>query len=119
VETEQLASTPSPSASPSASASAAASPGAASPSASPTTDAADAQRKQQQDQLKADLAAAKSTADSLAAKANSECPDLKPGEQRHPGAVAYCTRLRSDATLAASQYESLKQQAAAAGVKVQ
>jgi hypothetical protein len=104
---------PSPSASPSVGPAPSA---AASASASPTADPAEAQRKQQQEQMRAQLAAAKERADSLSAAANTECPDLKPGELRHPGAVAHCARLRGEAAQAVSQYEALKQQAAAAGV---
>jgi hypothetical protein len=94
-------------------------PVAASASASPTADPAEAQRKQQEERIRAELAAAKARADSLSSAANTECPDLKPGELRHPGAVAHCARLRSEATQAVSQYEALKQQVAAAGIKVQ
>jgi hypothetical protein len=90
---------------------------AASPPSSPTPDPAEVQRKQQEERIRADLAGAKARADSLSAAANTECPDLKPGELRHPGAVARCARMHSDATQAAAQYEALKQQAAAAGVK--
>ena len=107
---------PSPSASPSASPAPSA---AASASASPTADPAEAQRKQQQEQIRAQLAAAKERADSLSTAANTECPDLKPGELRHPGAVASCARLRGEAAQAVSQYEALKQQAAAAGINPQ
>jgi len=107
---------PSPSVSPSATPTPAAT---ASASASPTADPAEAQRKQQQESIRAQLAAAKARADSLSTAANTECPDLKPGELRHPGAVAACARLRSEATQAVSQYEALKQQAAAAGVNPQ
>jgi hypothetical protein len=91
----------------------------ASPSASPTADPAEAQRKQEQERIRAELAAAKARADSLTTAVNTECPDLKPGELRHPGAVAACARLRGEATQAVSQYEALKQQAAAAGVNPQ
>ena len=94
-------------------------PVAASASAPPTEDPAEAQRKQQEERIRAELAAAKARADSLSSAANTECPDLKPGELRHPGAVAHCARLRSEATQAVSQYEALKQQVAAAGIKVQ
>jgi hypothetical protein len=106
--------------SPSASATPAASPSvAASPAASPTPDPAEAQRKQQQEQrIRAELAAAKSKADALTSAANTECPDLKPGELRHPGAVAHCIQLKAEATAAVNQYEALKQQAAAAGISV-
>jgi hypothetical protein len=91
----------------------------ASPSGSPTPDPAETQRKQQEEQrIRSELAAAKAKADSLSAAASTECPDLKPGEQRFPGTVALCARLRSDAAQAVSQYEALKQQAAAAGINV-
>jgi len=108
---------PAASATPSAAATPAASPSA---STSPTPDPAEAQRKQQEEQrIRAELAAAKATADTLTSAANSECPDLKPGELRHPGAVAHCAQLRGQAAQAVSQYEAMKQQAAAAGIKVQ
>jgi hypothetical protein len=108
---------PTASATPSATATPAAAP---SPSTSPTPDPAEAQRKQQEEQrIRSELAAAKATADTLTNAANTECPDLKPGELRHPGAVAHCAQLRGQAALAVSQYEAMKQQAAAAGIKVQ
>jgi hypothetical protein len=91
----------------------------ASPSTSPTTDAAAAQRAEQEKAVRAQVAAAKAKADSLSAQANSECPDLKPGELRHPGSVGYCNRLRSEAANAVGEYESLKKQAQAAGITVQ
>lgn len=106
--------------SPSASATPAASPSvAASPAASPTPDPAEAQRKQQEEQrIRSELAAAKSKADALTTAARTECPDLKPGELRHPGAVAHCIQLKAEATAAVNQYEALKQQAVAAGISV-
>lgn len=108
---------PAASATPSAAATPAASPSALT---SPTPDPAEAQRKQQEEQrIRAELAAAKATADTLTSAANSECPDLKPGELRHPGAVAHCAQLRGQAAQAVSQYEAMKQQAGAAGIKVQ
>ena len=92
-----------------------------SPSAStpPTPDPAEAQRAEQEQRVRSAVATAKAKAESLSAAANAECPDLKPGELRHPGAVSHCTRLRGEAAQAVSQYEDLKKQAAAAGVVVQ
>lgn len=107
---------PSPSVSPSATPTPA---GTATASASPTADPAEAQHKQQQESIRAQLAAAKAKADSLSTAANTECPDLKPGELRHPGAAAHCARLRSEAAQAVTQYEALRQQAAAAGINPQ
>jgi hypothetical protein len=91
----------------------------ASASTPPTPDPAEALRAEQEQRIRADLAAAKAKADSISAAANAECPDLKPGELRHPGAVSHCARLRSDAAQAVSQYEMLKKQALAAGITVQ
>jgi hypothetical protein len=90
-----------------------------SPSTAPTPDPAEAQRAAQEQRLRAEVAAAKAKADSLSATANAECPDLKPGEMRHPGAVTRCVRLRSEAAQAVSNYETVKQMALAAGVVVQ
>ena len=94
-------------------------PASPSASASPTTDPAAAQRAETEKAVRAQVAAAKAKADTLSAQANSECPDLKPGELRHPGSVGYCHRLRSEAANAVSAYESLKKQALAAGITVQ
>jgi hypothetical protein len=69
--------------------------------------------------MRSELATAKAKAESLSAAANAECPDLKPGELRHPGAVGACARLRSETAQAVSQYELLKKQALAAGIAVQ
>jgi hypothetical protein len=92
----------------------------ASASASPSPDAAaEAVRAEQERRLRADLDAAKAKADSLTATANSECPELKSGEQRHPGAIYRCQRLRNEAAQAVADYESLKKQAQAAGINVQ
>jgi len=73
----------------------------------------------QEQRIRSELAAAKTKAESLSAASNTECPDLKPGEMRHPGAVGRCARLRSEAASAVSQYEALKKQAQAAGITVQ
>ena len=91
----------------------------ASASTPPTPDPAEALRAEQEQRIRSEVAAAKSRADSLSAAANAECPDLKPGELRHPGAVSHCTRLRSEAAQAVSHYEALKKEAQEAGVVVQ
>jgi hypothetical protein len=91
----------------------------ASASAPPTPDPAEALRAEEEQRIRSEVAAAKSRADSLSAAANAECPDLKPGELRHPGAVSHCTRLSSEATQAVSHYEALKKEAQAAGIVVQ
>jgi len=86
----------------------------------PTPDPAEAQRKQQEEQrIRDELAAAKAKAESLSVAADTECPDLKAGELRHPGAVSHCARIRSEAAQAVSQYEAVKQRAVAAGINVQ
>jgi hypothetical protein len=92
---------------------------AASPAGPPSPAAADEAKKQREDQLRADVAAAKGRADTLAAQVASECPELKPGEMRHPGAVGRCNQLKAEANQAASQYETLKQQARSVGITVQ
>ena len=92
---------------------------AASPAGPPSPAADDEARKQREDQLRADVAAAKGRADTLAAQVASECPELKPGEMRHPGAVGRCNQLKAEANQAASQYETLKQQARSVGITVQ
>jgi hypothetical protein len=92
---------------------------AASPAGPPSPSAADEANKQREDQLRADIAAAKGRADTLAAQVASECPELKPGEMRHPGAVGRCNQLKAEANQAASQYETLKQQARSVGIAVQ
>ena len=88
-------------------------------SPSPSADPADAQRAQEKQRLRSELAAAKAAADSLTTAANTECPDLKPGELRHPGAVSHCAGLRSRAAQAVSRYEALKKDARDAGIAVQ
>ena len=88
-------------------------------SPSPSPDPAEAERAEHEKKVRAQLAAAKAEADSLTATANSECPDLKPGELRHPGAVSRCERLRSQAAQAVSAYEALKKEARDAGIAVQ
>jgi len=92
---------------------------AASASTPPTPDPAEAQRAEQEQRIRSDVATAKAKAESLSAASNAECPDLKAGELRHPGAVNHCARLRSEAAQAVSHYEALKQQALAAGIVVQ
>jgi len=89
----------------------------ASPSATP--DPEEAKRVEQEQRLRAEVAAAKARADALAAQVNSECPDLKPGELRHPGAAARCDVLKDQAAEAARQYELGKREAQAAGITVQ
>jgi len=91
----------------------------ASASTPPTPDPAEALRAEQEQRVRSDVAAAKAKADSLSAASNAECPDLKAGELRHPGAVSHCARLRSEAALAVSYYEAVKKQALAAGIVVQ
>jgi hypothetical protein len=91
----------------------------ASASTPPTPDPAEALRAEQEQRIRAEVATAKAKAESLSAAANAECPDLKPGELRHPGAINHCARLRSEAAQAVSQYEMLKKQALAAGIAVQ
>ena len=88
-------------------------------SPSPSSDPAEAQRAEQEQRVRAEVAAAKATAESLTTAANTECPDLKSGELRHPGAVSHCARLRSQAAQAVSQYETLKKEARDAGISVQ
>jgi hypothetical protein len=92
---------------------------AASASTQPTPDPAEALRAEQEQRIRAEVATAKAKAESLSAAANAECPDLKPGELRHPGAINHCARLRSEAAQAVSQYEMVKKQALAAGIAVQ
>ena len=92
---------------------------AASPSTPPTPDPAEALRAEQEQRIRSEVAAAKAKAESLSAASNAECPDLKPGELRHPGAVNHCARLRSEAAQAVSAYETLKKQALAGGIVVQ
>jgi hypothetical protein len=103
---EPLASPSAPADAPSAAGSAPASPDAA----------AEAQKKALEDQLRQKLRAAKSNAETLEATLKQECPDLKPGELRHPAAVRGCTQLKAQATQAAATYEELKKQALLAGV---
>ena len=92
---------------------------AASASTPPTPDPAEALRAEQEQRIRSEVATAKAKAESLSAASNAECPDLKPGELRHPGAVGHCARLRSEAAQAVSHYEALKKQALAAGIVVQ
>jgi hypothetical protein len=92
---------------------------AASASASPSPDPAEAERAEQEQRVRSEVAAAKARAESLSATANAECPDLKPGELRHPGAVSRCARLHSEAAEAVNQYELRKKEALAAGITVQ
>jgi hypothetical protein len=92
---------------------------AASASASPSPDPAEAERAEQEQRVRSEVAAAKAKAESLTATANAECPDLKPGELRHPGAVSRCARLHSEAAQAVNQYELRKKEALAAGISVQ
>jgi hypothetical protein len=91
----------------------------ASPSPSATPDAEEAKRVEQEQRLRAEVAAAKARADELTAQVNSECPDLKPGELRHPGAAARCQILKDQAAEAVRQYELGKREAQAAGITVQ
>ena len=92
---------------------------AASPSPSPTPDPEEAKRAEQEQRLKAEVAAAKARADSLTAQVSSECPDLKPGELRHPSAAARCQVLKDQAADAVRQYELGKREAQSAGITVQ
>jgi hypothetical protein len=98
---------------------AAAAPAAASPSPAATPDPEEAKRVEQEQRLRAEVAAAKARADAMTAQVNSECPDLKPGELRHPSASARCALLKDQAADAVRQYELGKREAAAAGVTVQ
>jgi len=115
---------------PAAAAAASAAPGAAAPaagapaaaaSASPsaTPDPEEAKRAEQEQRLRAEVAAAKARAESLTAQVNSECPELKPGELRHPSAAARCQLLKDQAAEAVRQYELGKREAAGAGITVQ
>ena len=88
-------------------------------SPSPGADPAEAERAEHEKKIRAQLAAAKAEADSLTATFNSECPDLKPGELRHPGAVSRCEGMRNRAAKAVSEYETLKKEAQDAGIAVQ
>jgi hypothetical protein len=110
---------PAEAAAPAASPAAATDAPAAQASASPSPSAEDEARKAKEDQLRKDLAAAKTQAEALAARMATECPDLKPGELRHPGAVGRCAQLKREATQAAEHYEALKQDARAQGIAVQ
>ena len=100
-------------------AAATAAPPAASASPSPTADPEEAKRVEQEQALRAEVAALKARAEALTAQANAECPDLKPGELRHPGAVARCRLLKEQAAEAVRQYEVGKKEAAAAGITIQ
>ena len=88
-------------------------------SPSPTPDPEEARRAEEAQRLRAEVAAAKAKADALTGQANTECPDLKPGELRHPGAVGHCRVLKEQAAEAVRQYELAKKDAQAAGVTVQ
>jgi hypothetical protein len=103
---------------PAASAAAPQATASASASPSPSPDPAEAARAEQEKRIRAELATAKAKVDSLTAKADTECPDLKPGQLRHPGAVSHCAQLRSDAAQAVSDYEALKKEARDAGIAV-
>ena len=92
---------------------------AASASASPSPDPVEAERAYQEQRIRSEVATLKAKAESLSATANAECPDLKPGELRHPGAVSRCARLRSEAAEAVNQYELRKKEALAAGITAQ
>jgi len=92
-----------------------------SPSASPSAgdaanDTSEALRHAAAEQLRQKLKAAKTRVEALDASLKQNCPDLKPGELRHPSAVRACTQLQTQATQAAADYEDLKKQAQAAGV---
>jgi hypothetical protein len=112
---------PSPSPSPSAAAAGApsAAEAAASPSPSPTADPEAAKRAEQEQALRARADAARAKSEAATAEFNAECPELKPGELRHPGAVAHCNHLHDDAAAALQAYEAAKRDAQAAGVTVQ
>jgi hypothetical protein len=94
-----------------------AAPASASPSATP--DPEEAKRVEQEQRLRAEVAAAKARADALTAQVAAECPDLKPGELRHPSAATRCQLLKDQAADAVRQYELGKREAQAAGVTVQ
>ena len=79
----------------------------------------EAKRVEEEQRVRAEVAAAKARAEALTAQANAECPDLKPGELRHPGAVARCRLLKEQAAEAVRQYEVGKKDAQAAGITVQ
>jgi hypothetical protein len=102
---------------------AAAAPAGAAPAASAslaaTPDPEEAKRVEQEQRLRAEVGAAKARADSLTAQVNSECPDLKPGELRHPSAAARCQLLKDQAAEAVRQYELGKREAQSAGITVQ
>jgi hypothetical protein len=87
--------------------------------ASPSADPAEAERAEYEKKVRAQVAAAKAEADSMTATANSECPDLKPGELRHPSAVGRCEHMHSQAAQAVRTYEALKKEARDAGIAVQ
>jgi hypothetical protein len=93
-------------------------PPAASASASPTPDPEEAKRVEQEQRLRAEVAAAKARSEALTAQVNTECPDLKPGELRHPSAAARCAILKDQAAEAVRQYELGKREAQAAGISV-
>jgi hypothetical protein len=97
---------------------AAAAPAAASPSPAATPDPEEAKRVEQEQRLRAEVAAAKARADALTTQVNTECPDLKPGELRHPSASAKCAVLKDQAAEAVRQYELGKREAQAAGITV-
>ena len=118
--TSQAAPGAAPAAAPSAPAApAAAAPAAASASPSATPDPEEAKRVEQEQRLRAEVGVAKARAEALTAQVNAECPDLKPGELRHPGAAARCQLLKDQAAEAVRQYELGKREAQAAGITVQ
>ncbi|HEV7498531.1 MAG TPA: hypothetical protein VGQ33_00950, partial [Vicinamibacteria bacterium] len=92
---------------------------AASASPSATPDPEEAKRVELEQRLRAEVAAAKARAESLTAQVNTECPELKPGELRHPSAAARCQLLKDQAADAVRQYELGKREAAGAGITVQ
>jgi hypothetical protein len=104
-------------AAPAAPAAAPAAAASASPSAAP--DPEEAKRAEQEQRLRAEVAAAKARAEALTAQVSAECPDLKPGELRHPSAAARCQLLKDQAAEAVRQYELGKREAQAAGITVQ
>ena len=67
---------------------------------------------------RAEVTAAKARAEAFTAQAYAECPDLKPGELRHPGAVARCARMHEEAAEAVRAYEQARKDALAAGITV-
>lgn len=105
-----------PAAAPAAPAAAPAAAASASPLATP--DPEEVKRVELEQRLRAEVAAAKARADALTTQVNTECPDLKPGELRHPSASARCALLKDQAADAVRQYELGKREAQAAGIAV-